>query len=86
MNLYNILKDQISKFIFSKFDLDFNDIEIQTTKKDFNGDITVVIFPLLKLLGKSPIEIGNEIGSFLIKESKYVDNFNLIQGFFKLIN
>jgi len=84
MNLYNILKDQISKFIFSKFDLDFNDIEIQTTKKDFNGDITVVIFPLLKLLGKSPIEIGNEIGSFLVKESKYVDNFNLIQGFLNL--
>ena len=84
MNLYNILKDQISKFIFSKFDLDFNDIEIQTTKKDFNGDITVVIFPLLKLLGKSPIEIGNEIGLFLVKESKYVDNYNLIQGFLNL--
>ena len=84
MNLYNILKDQILKFLLSKFDLDFNDIEIQTTKKDFNGDITVVIFPLLKLLGKSPIEIGNEIGSFLIKESKYVDNFNLIQGFLNL--
>ena len=84
MNLYNILKDQISKFILSKFDLDFNDIEIQTTKKHFNGDITVVIFPLLKLLGKSPIEIGNEIGSFLLKESKYVDNYNLIQGFLNL--
>ena len=40
MNLYNILNDQISKFLLSKFDLDFNDIEIQTTKKDFNGDIT----------------------------------------------
>ena len=84
MNLYNILKDQISKFILLKFDLDFNDIEIQTTKKDFNGDITVVIFPLLKLLRKSPIEIGNEIGSFLVKESKYVDNYNLIQGFLNL--
>ncbi len=84
MNLYNILKDQISKFILLKFDLDFNDIEIQTTKKDFNGDITVVIFPLLKLLRKSPIEIGNEIGLFLLKESKYVDNYNLIQGFLNL--
>ncbi len=84
MNLYNILKDQISKFILLKFDLDFNDIEIQTTKKDFNGDITVVIFPLLKLLRKSPIEIGNEIGLFLVKESKYVDNYNLIQGFLNL--
>ena len=84
MNLYNILKDQISKFLLSKFDLDFNDIEIQTTKKDFNGDITVVIFPLLKLLRKSPIEIGNEMGLFLVKKSKYVDNYNLIQGFLNL--
>ena len=67
-----------------KFDLDFNDIEIQNTKKDFNGDITVVIFPLVKLLRKSPIEIGNEIGSFLINKSKYVDNYNLIQGFINL--
>ena len=84
MNLYNILKDQILKFLLSKFDLDFNDIEIQTTKKDFNGDITVVIFPLLKLLRKSPIEIGNEMGLFLVKKSKYVDNYNLIQGFLNL--
>ena len=67
-----------------KFDLDFNDIEIQATKKDFNGDITVVIFPLVKLLRKSPIEIGNEIGSFLINKSKYVDSYNLIQGFINL--
>ncbi len=67
-----------------KFDLDFNDIEIQNTKKDFNGDITVVIFPLVKLLRKSPIEIGNEIGSFLINKSKYVDSYNLIQGFINL--
>ena len=84
MNLYNILKDQISKFLLSKFGLDFNDIEIQTTKKDFNGDITVVIFPLLKLLRKSPIEIGNEMGLFLVKKLKYVDNYNLIQGFLNL--
>lgn len=84
MNLYNILKDQILKFLLSKFDLDFNDIEIQTTKKDFNGDITVVIFPLLKLLRKSPIEIGNEMGLFLVKKLKYVDNYNLIQGFLNL--
>ena len=84
MNFYNILKDQISKFILSKFDLDFNDIEIQATKKDFNGDITVVIFPLVKLLRKSPIEIGNDIGSFLVKKLKYINNYNLIQGFLNL--
>ena len=84
MNFYNILKDKISKFVLSKFDLDFEDIEIQTTKKDFKGDITVVIFPLVKILKKSPIEIGNEIGSFLVSNSKYVNNYNLIQGYLNL--
>jgi len=84
MNFYNILKDKISKFVLSKFDLDFDDIEIQTTKKDFKGDITVVVFPLVKLLRKSPIEIGNEIGSFLVSNSKYVNNYNLIQGYLNL--
>ena len=85
MNLHSLLKDKLSKFISKKYDLDFTDLEIQTTKKVFEGDITVVVFPLVKILRKSPIEIGNEIGNFLVKESKYVNSYNLIQGFVNLI-
>ena len=85
MNLHSLLKDKLSEFISKKYDLDFTDLEIQTTKKDFEGDITVVVFPLLKILRKSPLEIGNEIGNFLINESKYVESYNLIQGFVNLV-
>jgi arginyl-tRNA synthetase len=85
MNLHSLLKDKLSEFILKKYDLDFTDLEIQTTKKDFEGDITIVVFPLVKLLRKSPLEIGNEIGNFLVNESKYVESYNLIQGFVNFV-
>ena len=84
MNLHSLLKEKVSEFISTKYNLNFSDLEIQTTKKDFEGDITVVIFPLIKLLKKPPLEIGSEVGNFLVKESKYVESFNLIQGFVNL--
>ena len=85
MNLHSLLKDKLSEFISKKYDLDFTDLEIQTTKIDFEGDITVVVFPLVKILRKSPLEIGNEIGNFLVNESKYVESYNLIQGFVNFV-
>ena len=85
MNLHSLLKDKLSEFISKKYDLDFTDLEIQTTKKDFEGDITVVVFPLVKILRKSPLEIGNEIGNFLVNESKYVESYNLIKGYVNLV-
>ena len=84
MNLHSLLKEKVSEFISIKYNLNFSDLEIQSTKKDFEGDITVVIFPLIKLLRKPPLEIGSEVGNFLVKESKYVESFNLIQGFVNL--
>ena len=85
MNLHNLLKRRVSEFILKKYDLNFNELEVQMTKKDFSGDITIVVFPLVKTLRKSPSEIGNEIGEFLLKESEYVEEFNLIQGFLNLV-
>jgi len=85
MNLHNLLKRKVSEFILKKYDLNFNELEVQMTKKDFIGDITIVVFPLVKILRKSPLEIGNEIGEFLLKELEYVEEFNLIQGFLNLV-
>ena len=85
MNLHNLLKRKVSEFILKKYDLNFNELEVQMTKKYFIGDITIVVFPLVKTLRKSPLEIGNEIGEFLLKELEYVEEFNLIQGFLNLV-
>lgn len=58
-------------------------IEIQNTRREFDGDYTLVVFPLIQLLKKKPEEIGNEIGEFLKGNSKIKD-FNVVKGFLNL--
>jgi arginyl-tRNA synthetase len=59
-------------------------IQIQKTRKDFTGDFTLVVFPLLKLSKKSPELTGSEIGSYLKTNSEIVAGFNVIKGFLNL--
>ena len=84
MIIYKILKEKISDFLLSKYDINIKNIEILKTKKDFEGDITIVIFPIVKILKKSPVEIGKIIGGFLVSELSYINKFNQIQGFVNL--
>lgn len=58
-------------------------IEIQNTRKEFEGDYTLVVFPLIQLLKKKPEDIGNEIGEFLKGQGKIKD-FNVVKGFLNL--
>ena len=65
--------------IFSK-----EDIQIQETRKDFKGDWTIVIFPMLKFVKKNLQEIGTELGCHLVKELEYISDFNIVKGFLNL--
>ena len=58
---------------------------IQKTRKEFEGDLTVVVFPLVRLTGKSPEETGREIGEFLVKEVPEVTSYNVVKGFLNLL-
>ena len=84
MNINTILKSKLSEYLKLKYDVAFNDFEIQLTRKDFEGDLTIVVFPLVKILRQSPANLGNELGSFILNNSKYVTGFNVIQGFLNL--
>lgn len=59
-------------------------IQIQKTKKEFEGDLTVVIFPFVKIARKSPEQTGQEIGEFLQKNNPLISGFNVIKGFLNL--
>ncbi len=59
-------------------------IQIQATRKEFVGDLTVVIFPLLRISKKSPETTGNEIGEFIKSKSAEIDKFNVVKGFLNL--
>jgi arginyl-tRNA synthetase len=66
------------------FTAEESQIQIQNTRKDQQGDITVVVFPFLKFSKKSPEETGNEIGIFIMQKIKDVQSFNVIKGFLNL--
>ena len=56
-------------------------VQLQKTKKEFVGDITVVIFPFVKASRKSPEQTGQEIGAYLQEHEPIIENFNVIKGF-----
>ena len=80
-DLYNIVKD----FLARKYDLSDPTIEFIETKKDFEGDITIVLFNIIKLINDEDKEsLGESIGNELVAKSNIVDEFNLVQGFLNL--
>jgi arginyl-tRNA synthetase len=59
-------------------------IQFQLTRKDFEGDFTLVVFPFAKLLKKSPVDTGNFIGEFLSAKISEINSFNVVQGFLNI--
>jgi len=60
-------------------------IQIQKTKKEFEGDLTLVVFPLLKLAGKKPEEVANEIGEYLVGNWANAKAYNVVKGFLNIV-
>jgi arginyl-tRNA synthetase len=85
MSLQEILSPSIKKAIQELFEVSIEKIEFQATRKDFEGDITVVIFPLLKVIKGNPVEIGTKIGNYLIENLQEVEKFNVVAGFLNIV-
>jgi arginyl-tRNA synthetase len=85
MNISEILLPHIKKSIELIFNTSIEKIEFQLTRKDFEGDITMVIFPLLKVIKGNPVEIGNKIGQYLVESTQEVVRFNVVSGFLNLV-
>jgi len=82
------IKSEISKlasnFLNKNFSIKTDYIEIQNTKKDFEGDITIVFFPYLKKINKDKSDLGKEFGEYIKKKSSNVHDFNVAGGFLNL--
>ena len=85
MTLPEILTPSIEKAIQALFDVTIDKVEFQTTRKEFEGDITMVIFPLLKVIKSNPVELGNKIGNCLVENLDEVSRFNVVSGFLNIV-
>lgn len=84
MNIKGHIQNEISKVVEHLYQLQNVTLEVQENKTDFEGDFTVVIFPLVKQLKKSPDVLGNEIGEALAQQVDFVQSFNVVKGFLNL--
>ncbi|NBA77701.1 arginine--tRNA ligase [Emticicia sp. ODNR4P] len=84
MNIEKILQDSIQAALLAEFEVSETTIALQPTRKDFEGFYTFVVFPYVKALRKSPVEIGNAIGNYLVNNTTVVSTFNVVQGFLNI--
>jgi len=82
----NLLRKGIREALISLYKSDVPDgsIQLQKTRKEFSGDMTLVVFPLLKISHRSPEQTANDIGEYLLGNLKSVSSFNVIKGFLNI--
>ena len=85
MTLTEILFSSIKQSLAILYNCTIDKVEFQITRKDFEGDVTVVIFPLLKVIKGNPTEIGTSIGTYLVEHVAEVEKFNVVAGFLNLV-
>ena len=75
----------LSKFFEEVYQVTISEFEFQNTRKEFEGDLTLLVFPLLSKVKLSPVTLGNEIGNYLVTNVSFVDGFNVVGGFLNLL-
>ena len=84
MVVENLLKEKIGEYLLKKYSIPNTPVEIIKTRKEFKGNYTVVLFPILSLTKLKPNQIGEDIGKYLMDNENYIEDFNIIQGFLNL--
>ena len=86
MKLELIVSQAVVQAVQSLYNVEvsLDSVQLQKTKKEFEGDVTVVIFPFVKAARKSPEDTAREIGQFLHDNQALIANFNVIKGFLNL--
>ncbi|HFB99344.1 MAG TPA: arginine--tRNA ligase [Phaeodactylibacter sp.] len=86
MSITEIIKKGTAHAVKELYDHEVNpsNVNINVTRKEFDGDYSVVVFPYTKIARKKPEQIGEEIGQYLVAKNKDLTSFNVIKGFLNL--
>ncbi len=85
MEVNSLLSKEIGIALNTLYGVAPERIEFQATRRDFEGDVTVVLFPLLKLIKGNPAEIGTRLGDHLVAHVPLVARYNVVSGFLNLV-
>ena len=86
MNITDIIKEGTAEAVKELYDyqVDSNSVNMNVTRKEFDGDYSVVVFPYTKAAKKKPEQIGEELGTYLVDKYDQITKFNVIKGFLNL--
>jgi len=86
MNIISKITKATAEAVVSLFQtsLDQTTIQIQPTRKEFEGEFTIVVFPMVKLSRKSPEQTGEMLGAYLLENLEEIENFSIVKGFLNL--
>ena len=81
MSLQLTLTQAVKQAFNTVYKANLETVEFQATRKEFAGDITIVVFPMLRVVKGNPVRIGEAIGAFLVENVEEVKAFNVVKGF-----
>ncbi|XRE44462.1 Arginyl-tRNA synthetase [Tenacibaculum discolor] len=85
MNIQSLIETKVKEGFLALYDVEIPSVEFQATRKDFEGDITVVVFPLLRYKKGNPVQIGEDLGKYIVENINEVTSYNVVKGFLNLV-
>ncbi|AXG67845.1 arginine--tRNA ligase [Kordia sp. SMS9] len=85
MNIQEVLAAKVKEAFETLYNATLENVEFQATRKDFEGDITVVVFPMLRVKKMNPAQLGSALGAYLVANVAEVSRFNVVKGFLNLV-
>lgn len=85
MNLQHIIENKTKEAFLSLYNTALPSVEFQATRKEFEGDITIVTFPMLRYHKTNPEQLGQAIGNYLVENLNEITSFNVVKGFLNLV-
>ena len=83
--MQELLTLKVKEAVKQLFNADLPTVEFQSTRKEFEGDITVVVFSMLRVVKGNPVQIGTQVGTYLKENVDLVQDFNVVKGFLNIL-
>ena len=85
MGIQKTITSHIKQAFITLYNLELEIVEFQATRKEFEGDITVVTFPMLRVIKMNPAQLGEDLGNYLVDKVDEVKRFNVVKGFLNIV-
>jgi len=87
MKIENMIADAVKQAVKSLYGQEVPDkmVQVQKTRSEFEGNLTLVVFPFVKMARKSPEQTAQELGAYLVENCEAVERFNVVKGFLNMV-